>query len=97
MSSSSHTTSRSFPMRAVYDCAADQLTVVVDATPATVDDITVTVSSKQIQLRIDHGETAFEQTITPPVTPYVFTDDRNAVYNNGVLTISVGTTRRSER
>ena len=94
MSPSTPTATRSFPSRAVYDHDSDRLTIVVDALPAAVEDITVTASSKRVHLRIDCGERTFERSVTPPAPARVFTDDREAVYNNGVLTVSVGTSRR---
>lgn len=97
MSPSTHTTTQSFPTQAVYDRSTGRLTVVVDALPAAVDDITVTAGSKRIHLRIEHEETAFERFVSPPVRRHGFTDDREAVYNNGILTVTVGTERRFRR
>ncbi|WP_440770854.1 Hsp20/alpha crystallin family protein [Natronorubrum sp. DTA28] len=96
MSSAAHTTTQ-FPTRAVHDRSAGRLTVVVDALPASIDDITVTASSRRIYLRIEHEDTTFERAVSPPVRLEEFTDDREAVYNNGVLTVTVGTERRLRR
>lgn len=94
MSPSTPTATRSFPSRAVYDRDSGRLTIVVDAMPVAAEDITVTAGSKRIHLRIDCGERVFERAVTPPAPARVFTDDREAVYNNGVLTVTVGTSRR---
>ena len=74
-----------------------RLTVVVDALPAPVDDITVTASSRRVYLRIEREDTTFERTVSPPIRRHRITDEREAVYNNGVLTVTVGTARRSGR
>ncbi|WP_019991840.1 Hsp20/alpha crystallin family protein [Natronorubrum tibetense] len=97
MSPSTHTTTQSFPTRAVHDRSAGRLTVVVDALPAAIDDITVTASSRRICLRIEHEDTTFDRAVSPPDRLDAFTDEREAVYNNGVLTVSVGTARRPQR
>ncbi|SDK78508.1 Hsp20/alpha crystallin family protein [Natronorubrum texcoconense] len=93
MPSATHTTTQ-FPTRAVHDRSTGRLTVVVDALPAPVDDITVTASSTRVYLRIEQEDTTFERVVSPPVRLEEFTDDREAVYNNGVLTVTVGTERR---
>lgn len=97
MSPFTPTATQSVPTQAVYDRGAGRVTVAVDVAPAAIDDITVTASSSRLYLRIDRGDTVFERSVTPPVPRHAFTDEREAVYNNGVLTVSVGTTRRSRR
>ncbi|WP_121741696.1 hypothetical protein [Natronorubrum halophilum] len=97
MSPSTNTVTRAFPTRAIYDHAADRLTVAADLFPDDVDDITVTVSPREIRLLVDRDETTLERSVAPPAPRRVFTDDREAVYNNGILTVSVGTARRPRR
>lgn len=84
-----------FPTRVAYDHSSGAVTIVVDALPATIDDLTVAVGSSRVRFRIERGGTVYDRTVSPPVQGRTFTDDREAVYNNGVLTISVGTARAS--
>ena len=84
-----------FPTRVAYDRSSGEVTVVVDAHPATVDDVAVAACSSRIQIRIERDGTVYDRSISPPVYGRRFTDDRNAVHNNGVLTVTVGTARVS--
>ncbi|WP_247002724.1 hypothetical protein [Halosolutus gelatinilyticus] len=93
MSPVTSATDRSVPTRVVFDRIAERLQVVVDAAPADVDDVAVAVGSTRVRVTIA-GELPIEVTGTPPTPRHRFTDDRAAYYNNGVLTVSIGTTRR---
>jgi len=93
-----------FPTQVVYDGAADRLRAAVDVAPAAMDDVTVAVGSRRLRIAVDRGESAaggldgdesddrvVERTVTPLPPGLEFGDDRRAVYNNGVLTVSLET------
>ena len=86
-----------FPTRVAYDRASGALMVVVDAHPATIDDVAVAACSSRLRIRIEHDGSVYDRTVSPPVQGRTFTDDREAVYNNGVLSVTVGTARASSR
>lgn len=92
MSSTSSAEATPFPTRRVYDHSREELTIIVDAFPATVEDVTVAVGSRRIRIRVEHDGTVYDRTISPPRYGHAFADDGEAVYNNGVLSITVGTT-----
>ena len=94
------TTTFPFPVRALYDHTADRLRVVVDVSPATIDDLAVEADSRRVRLEIDRDGERYTRVLSPlPSIParWGFGDDRSAVYNNGVLTVTLETTRRRTR
>ncbi|WP_049922215.1 hypothetical protein [Halopiger djelfimassiliensis] len=97
MSSTTPPETRSLPTRVEVDRVAGRLTVVVDAAPADAADITVSIGSNRLRIRIDRDGTVFDRTVTAPPRWRGFTDEREAVCHNGVLTVTVGMQRRSYR
>lgn len=95
--SSSSTDLASLPARTRFDRATGRFTAVVDVSPATIDEVSVAVGRARIRLTIRRDGTVAEGTISPPARTRRFTDDREARYNNGVLTIDVGTARVPRR
>ena len=91
------TTDCSFPTRCLYDRTGESMTVVVDAAPATGDDITVAVSDRRIRIGVSRAGDDVSWDVTPPTYRHRFGDDREARYVNGVLTVTVGTERRVQR
>lgn len=85
-----------FPTQVVYEGAADQLRVAVDVAPAEIDDVSVEAGSRRLRLIVDRrdGAGVAERTVTPLPWGIVFGDDREAVYNNGVLSVSLETVPR---
>ncbi|MDQ2051009.1 Hsp20/alpha crystallin family protein [Natronolimnohabitans sp. A-GB9] len=81
-----------FPLRLTHDRSAGRLEAVVDVFPADVDDLTVEASAKRLRLVIDRDGERTERTVPAPGR-FVFGDDREAVYNNGVLSVSLETSR----
>ncbi|RQG92925.1 hypothetical protein EA462_01505 [Natrarchaeobius halalkaliphilus] len=83
----------SFPTQARYDSEDDELIFTVDAFPADIDDVAVAVGSRRLRIRIgpgsETGGVRYERIVTSPPRR-TFTDEREAVYNNGVLTVTVG-------
>lgn len=84
-----------FPTRLAYDRSSGELTIVVDALPATIDDVAVAACSNRVRIRIERDGTVYDRTVSPPIRGRVFTTDREAAYNNGVLSVTVGTARAS--
>lgn len=93
--SSVPTTAPTFPTRRTYDRSTGELRIVVDALPASIDDVTVAVGSSRLRIRIEHDGRVYDRTETPPRSGRAFTTDGTAVYNNGILTVTVPTTRNS--
>ncbi|MFP8952860.1 Hsp20/alpha crystallin family protein [Natrialbaceae archaeon A-arb3/5] len=79
--------------RVLRDCSAERLSIVADVLPAEIDDVRVAVGSARVRITVERDGDVSEQTIAP-LTRRTFTDDREAIYNNGVLTISLGTTEQ---
>ncbi|WP_276254803.1 hypothetical protein [Halomontanus rarus] len=96
MAPSTVTDRQRLPTQLVHDSSLNRLAVVVDVLPATVDDLSVTVGSTQLRVTCELPDGCFERTIVPP-RGYWFTDERNAMYNNGVLSVSLGTVHRRNR
>ncbi|MFC4542709.1 Hsp20/alpha crystallin family protein [Halosolutus amylolyticus] len=82
------------PARGLYDRSARQLTIVVDAAPADVDDVTVEASPTRVRITVSRAERDEVWTVAPPTRGHDFTGEREARYNNGVLTVSIGTEPR---
>jgi HSP20 family molecular chaperone IbpA len=95
-----------FPMQIVYEGTNDRVRAAVDIAPAARDDVTVEVGSRRLRIAVDRGERVtdgrpgdgpdgsddrVERTVTPLPPGLEFGDDRRAVYNNGVLTVSLET------
>ena len=78
------------PLQYCYDSGSERVDVVVDVTPASREELTVLVGDDRIELHVD-GEDGLERRFRTPATDWTFGDERSAVYNNGVLTISVET------
>ncbi|RKD95794.1 Hsp20/alpha crystallin family protein [Halopiger aswanensis] len=93
--SSVPTTTSAFPTQRTYDRSTGELTIAVDALPASIDDVTVAVGSSRLRIRIEHHGRVYDRTETPPRADRAFASDGTAVYNNGVLTVTVATTRDS--
>lgn len=87
---------RHLPTRLVHDSSLNRLAVVVDVLPATADDLSVTVGSTQLRITCELPDGSYERTVVSP-RGYWFTDERNAIYNNGVLSVSLGTVHRRNR
>lgn len=85
--------SRSLPIQRTYEESTGRFTVVVDVFPATIDDLAVRVSSRRARLELDHPWGTFERSFRPPEGRAIADGDRRAVFNNGVLRISVPTDR----
>lgn len=81
-----------YPVRLDHDRSSDRFEAVVDVLPAAVDDLTVEASSRRLHLTIDRDGERVERSLPAP-DAYRFGDDRDAVYNNGVLTVSLETKR----
>lgn len=79
------------PIQYVHDPRTDTVELTVDVLPATVEDVTVTAGSHSITVAVERADRTDERTFAPPVGRS-FTDDRTAVYTNGILTVTVGTT-----
>ncbi len=79
------------PTQYYYDSATDRVDVVVDVSPANQDDLTVLVGDERLELTIDGHDGTDSRTFRTPATDWTFGDEHEAVYNNGVLTISVET------
>ncbi len=80
-----------FPTQIVYDGSADRLRVAVDIDPLPADDVTVRAGARRLQIAVDRDDGVVRRTVTPLPPDLVFGDDREAVYNNGVLTVSLET------
>lgn len=78
------------PTQFVYDSSSGRIDVVVDVSPATIDDLAVAAGPRRLRLRIEVGDDELERTFAPPAPELRFDGDREASYNNGVLTVSVG-------
>lgn len=88
-----------FPVRALYDREDGRLRIVVDASPAAVDDLTVEAGATRVRIAIDRGGERYVRVLSPlPSLPADrrlrrrFGEDHRAVYNNGVLTVTLETT-----
>lgn len=81
-------------MQVVYDGPADRLRVAVDIDPATHDDVTVEVGARRIRIAVARGDDIADRTVTPLPPTLAVGDEREAVYNNGVLTVSLETVPR---
>ncbi|WP_265108956.1 Hsp20/alpha crystallin family protein [Halosolutus halophilus] len=84
----------SLSARCLYDRSTQRLTVVVDAAPADVDDVTVEAGTTRVRIAVAREARDAVWTVTPPTRRHGFTDEREAHYHNGVLTVSIGTDRR---
>lgn len=71
---------------------ADRLEIVVDAPEATVEDLSVAVDRWRARIAVDHPDGEYARIVTPPAGR-LFDAERVAVVNNGVLTVTVATTR----
>ncbi|SER21330.1 Hsp20/alpha crystallin family protein [Natrinema salaciae] len=79
-----------FPIQVVYDGRVGRLRVAVDVDPVPVEDVTVEAGSRRLRIAVDRGvDGVAERTLTPLPRGHVVGDDREAVYNNGVLTVSL--------
>lgn len=76
-----------FPVQVVYDASVDRLCVAVDVDPASIDDVTVEAGPRRLRIAVDRDAGIAERTLTPLPRDRVFGDDREAIYNNGVLTV----------
>ena len=85
------TASFPFPTQIVYDGTADRLRVTVDVDPTPADDVTVRAGARRLRIAVDRDGDVVKRTVTPLPPGLVFGDDREAVYNNGVLTVSLET------
>ncbi|SEW15020.1 hypothetical protein SAMN05216285_2681 [Natrinema salifodinae] len=83
-----------FPTQVVYDGPADRLRVAVDLAPAPLDDVTVEADSRRLRIAVERGGAVTERTLTPLPPGLAFGDERQAIYNNGVLSVSLGTRPR---
>ncbi|WP_254766408.1 Hsp20/alpha crystallin family protein [Salinilacihabitans rarus] len=82
--------STALPVRRTYDPDAGRLVIHLDVMPATADDLSLRVGPSRIHVRLDRPDGGrYERSFEPP-TDRVFTDDRRAVYHNGVVEITLG-------
>ena len=88
------TASFSYPMQVVYDGRADRLCVTVDVAPAALEDVTVEVGARRLRITVDRGDEVAERSLTPLPRGHAFGDDRAAVYNNGVLSVTLAAVER---
>ncbi|WP_254861863.1 hypothetical protein [Halovivax gelatinilyticus] len=79
------------PTQYYYDSATDRVDVVVDVSPAGRDDLTVLVGGETLEVTIDGHDGTDTRSFRTPSADWTFGDDHEAVYNNGVLTVSVET------
>ncbi|RQG94480.1 hypothetical protein [Natrarchaeobius chitinivorans] len=84
-----------FRTRVVYDPSVGRLQIVVDAFSEDAD-VDAAADSNRVHIRIDRDGEVYDRTIASP-RGRRFTDDREAVFNNGILTVSLETVRRSSR
>jgi len=82
------------PARCLYDRTTQELTIVVDTSPADADDISVSAGTTRVRIAVSHDEYDLVRTIRPPAHRAGFSSDQTAVLNNGVLTVTIGTTAR---
>ena len=61
------TEASSFPTRVAYDRSSGAVTVVVDALPATIDDVAVAACSSRVRIRIERDGTVYDRSVAPPV------------------------------
>ena len=83
------------PTQLVYDSSSSRVELLVDVSPAARDDLTVAVGPRHITLRIDSPDGVAERTFAPPADGLRFDGEREAVYVNGILNVSVGTVSES--
>lgn len=83
-----------FPVRLLNDRRDDRLRIVVDAHPAGIDDLSVAAGPARVHIEIDHDDGRHERTVSPLPNHRVFGDAHSAVYNNGVLEITLETASR---
>ncbi|WP_226004303.1 Hsp20/alpha crystallin family protein [Natrinema salinisoli] len=95
-SDSSDVASFPFPLQIEYDGPADRLRVAVDVDPAPLEDVRVEVGSRRLRIAVDRDDGTAERTLTPLPTGLVVGDDCEAVYNNGVLSVSLETVPRGQ-
>lgn len=86
-----------WPTQLLYDSSSGRVDVIVDVSPASPDELTVAVGSSTILLQFD-GEDGYsdELTFSPPSPQHRFDGEHRAIYNNGVLSVSVETATRIE-
>ena len=78
------------PTRCFADSRADRVTVVIDVSPADPEDLRLFVGEDRLILRVDApGWT--EARAYRPESVAALGDDHEAVYNNGVLTVTMET------
>ncbi|MFC6769845.1 Hsp20/alpha crystallin family protein [Natrinema soli] len=102
MSSASppETASFPYPTQIVYDGRADEVRAAVDVAPVALEDVTVEVGARRLRIGVasddadDDTNDDAERTVTPLPRELVFGDDREAVYNNGVLSVTLETVER---
>ncbi|QLK27572.1 Hsp20/alpha crystallin family protein [Natrinema zhouii] len=91
MSSTSppETTSFPYPTQIVYDGRADELRVAVDVAPTAREDVMVEAGARRLRIAITREADLAERTVTPLPPGHVFGDDREAIYNHGVLSVTL--------
>lgn len=87
--------SQSPPTQLLYDSATESFSIVLDVSPAAVEDVRVAVGSDTVEIGFDHPNGRYEQSFSPPTNRHVFDGDHEALYNNGILTVTVETVRQS--
>lgn len=81
--------------RVVHERENGRIEIDVDVSPADADDCTVAVGPRHVLVACERLDEQYERVVTPPSRRHVFDGERRAIYNNGVLTVSVETTRRT--
>ncbi|WP_222916737.1 Hsp20/alpha crystallin family protein [Natrinema sp. SYSU A 869] len=91
---SSDAASFPFPTQFVYEGPLNRFRAAVDIAPTGIDDVTVEAGPRHLRVIVDLGDHVAERAVRPLPDDLVFGDDHEAVYNNGVLTVSLSTRSR---
>ncbi|MWV40744.1 Hsp20/alpha crystallin family protein [Natrialba sp. INN-245] len=78
-----------FRTRVVYDRSTERLRIAVDAVDGDAD-VSVAADSSRVRIHLERAGDVYDRTIPSP-SHRRFTDDREAVFNNGVLTVRLET------
>jgi len=82
------------PVRHLYDPNNTQLTIVADLLPTPLEEISVHAGPNRVRLEWPVETGTANRSFSPPTDDHRFADERQAVYHNGVLTVTVEITAR---
>ncbi len=85
------------PVRHLYDPNRTQLTIVADLLPTPLEEISVHAGPNRVHLEWPVETGTAERSFSPPTEAHRFAGERQAVYHNGVLTITVEVRARASR